>query len=162
MNEKETLTKTNLEKSKEGVYKEISTLLQKHECDTTLMLTASVAALCNVDVEDMMKQGQKMTNAHARWLLYYALRYMKNCTNEYIANITAYNGVKHTDMAIRVGVNRMSEMISREPVWRNRWETLKHLIKQVQGEDVTRIAPRKQKVVISVPRDIEVEIKKEK
>lgn len=157
--EKKTLTVRNWEDAKQGVYKDLANLLQKHDHDLTMLLATSVASVCNVEVQQMLSTQRKEPYVQARWLMFYALRYAYNCTYEYIAKMTAFKDCKYTYIAVSNGVEKMAAMIAYEPTWKRRWDIIKHLIKQVQGEE--NVMPKNQKIVITVPKDIEVEIKKQ-
>ena len=153
------LSQSNYEESKDEAYKAISDILHKHDYDTTMMLATSVAAVCRVDVQDMLSTSHKVRYAYARWLFFYALHYAKQCSNAHVCEMLSAHGLSYQMENVRTGINRMGEMIDHDISWKNRWDVVKRIIKEIQGEEPAKL--KKQKIVITVPKDVEVEIKKQ-
>jgi len=104
--------------------------LREYERETNNYLAHIVAALCDVDVEKMMSGVSSTHIAQARWLYWYAIRYMKNDTYEKISiAMNKESGLHFTPNGIGQSINRISEMISKEPIWTKRWTILKRIIK---------------------------------
>lgn len=154
------LSQRGYEDSKGDAYKAVAEILRKHDYDITMMLATSVASVCRVDLQDMLSTSYKVRYAYARWLFFYALRYARQCSNAHVCEMLSAHGISYQMENVRTGINKMGEMIDHEVTWRNRWETIKRIIKEIQGEE--KAVVKKPKVVITVPKGIEVEIKKEK
>ena len=60
-------------------------LLRQHESRIEDYIAEIVAALCNVDCSDMLTNSSVAYLAQARWLYWYAIRYMTNETYDKIA-----------------------------------------------------------------------------
>jgi chromosomal replication initiation ATPase DnaA len=124
--------------------------LQKCGADTRKYLADFVAALCNVPKEKMLANTHVACCAHARYLYWYAYRYMTNESYEKIAKRSSEDEHRYTQSAIATGVNKMSGMIEKEPLWSKRWFVLKRIIK-LHSNDEDKI---NSSIVIQVPKEI--------
>ena len=123
--------------------------LQLCEKDLKKYLSDFVAALCEVPKDSMLSNTHVAYCAHARYLYWYAYRYMTNESYEKIAAMSCESGHKYTQSAIATGVNKMSTMIEEEPLWNKRWLIVKRIIKlQWQDETIDNT------IVIQVPKDL--------
>ena len=123
--------------------------LQLCEKDINKYLSDFVAALCEVPKNSMLSNTHVVYCAHARYLYWYAYRYMTNESYEKIAAMSCESGHKYTQSAIATGVNKMSTMIEEEPLWNKRWLIVKRIIKlQWQDETIDNT------IVIQVPKDL--------
>jgi hypothetical protein len=125
--------------------------LRNHEQDIQRYLINLVAALCDVDVRDMLGDNDIVYNAHARWLFWYAYRYMTSESYEKIAKDTAYNGRPFHLRTIQSGVNKMAMMIAQEDIWQRRWKIIKRIIKLRDKRDEEKTDNT---IIIQVPRDL--------
>ena len=127
--------------------------LQMCEQDTKDNLADFVAALCNVPKDKMLSNTHVVYCAHARYLYWYAYRYMTNDSYENSAAQCGKNGHRYTQSAIATGVNKMSTMIENEPLWNKRWVVVKKIIKtESQGNGVDN------NIVIQVPKELKGKI----
>ena len=127
--------------------------LQLCEKDINKYLSDFVAALCEVPKNSMLSNTHVAYCAHARYLYWYAYRYMTNESYEKIAAMSCESGHKYTQSAIATGVNKMSTMIEEEPLWNKRWLIVKRIIKlQWQDETIDNT------IVIQVPNDLKGKI----
>ena len=127
------------------------------EKDINKYLSDFVAALCNVPKDKMLSNTHVVYCAHARYLYWYAYRYMTNDSYENIAAQCGKNGHRYTQSAIATGVNKMSTMIENEPLWNKRWLIVKRIIKESNGS----LSEPPVQITITVPKNVEVTIKKE-
>lgn len=135
-------------------------------CDTLLnyegkirtYLADFVASLCSVDKEKMFSSCNDLDVAQARWLFFYAYRYMTNDTYEKIGRLSgALYGKTFTKVGVAVSVNKMYALIEQQPIWRKRWTIIKRIIK-LQDEMV--FEPQVP-ITITIPKNVELTIKKE-
>ena len=104
--------------------------LSKCERDVEDYMAETIAALCNIDVKEMLSETSIAYIAQPRWLYWYAIRYMTNETYEKIAHRTKVKcGFMFTPNGIGQSINKMAKLISREPIWNKRWTIIKHIIK---------------------------------
>ena len=150
------------EKDRELVEK-VCELLKGYEDAILLYISDFVASVCGVDKGKMLTDCDKIYIAQARWLYWYAIRYMTNDTYEKIADRTALRGHRFASSSIGLCINKMSQLIEREPVWMHRWNTLKVVIKVWMDDNTRTTNTMPTKVVISCPKDcnIKFDIKKE-
>ena len=127
--------------------------LKKYECDTQTYLANIVASLCDVDVDDMLDKNNTESVAHARWLLWYAYRYMTNGSYAFIAKKSnIYNG-KFNPNSVQNAVSKMMSMIDKEYEWRRRWNILKAIIGERNAKTCEELSARKTKnLVIRLPK----------
>lgn len=137
-------------------FSEIEYVLQKYDYDLQDSLASFVASICEVDYADMLSQNTKSNVSLARWLYWYALRFMTNESYEQIAERTAFDGYKYTKDAIRKAVEKMGSIINTERKWQNRWVLVRKMINT--WDDAQHIEyknlEKKYKVKISVPKEI--------
>lgn len=109
--------------------------LRGYEQEIGEHLARFVASLCDISVEEMLSDRKNNYFSQARWLYWYALRYMTDDTYEKIAIRTIYNGKKFTLRAVAKGIEKMGEMIDNDGIWRKRWVILKRIIKMHNSND---------------------------
>lgn len=135
--------------------------VRQHEVDIMAYLAETVASLCNIECKDMLKISSETRFAQPRWLFWYAYRYMTNETLEEIADMTQRcGGHRFTTSGIGQCVNKMSQMISSEPMWAKRWTIIKRIIK-LRNTDNKKSSDNT--ITITVPKElkdiINIEIK---
>jgi chromosomal replication initiation ATPase DnaA len=140
-------------------------IAMKCVCDTLLnyegrvrnYLADFVASLCNVETERMFSDDNHLDVAQARWLFWYAYRYMTNETYEKIGKLSGeLYGKAFTKVGVASSVNKMNMMIEQQPIWKKRWTIVKRIIK-LQSEMV--FEPQIP-ITISIPKNVELTIKK--
>lgn len=124
--------------------------LKQHEEDIRMYLADFVAAVCGVERRDMFSNSDVSCFAHARYLYWYAYRYMTNEPYEKMAREVPEEGHRFVLRSIQGGVNRMSRMIEEEPLWKKRWTVIKRIIKLREQEDEGVDST----IVIQVPKSI--------
>lgn len=136
--------------------------LRRYEGDIEDYVAEIVASLCNVDVNKMLSDTSVAYLAQARWLYWYALRYMTNETYEKIAERTMQKTpYRFTPNGIGQSINKMSAMIVNEPIWTKRWIILKRIIKLrdtviKEKGDIETVTMK-----IIAPKGVKVELKNE-
>lgn len=127
-------------------------IMRHYELNIHEYLADYVAALCNTSKEIMLGRSEKVHVAQARWLFWYAYRYMTGETLEKIANMTILcGGHKFTTNGIGQCVNKMSALISTEPLWQKRWNIIKRIIKLRDNNDEKKVDNT---IIVSIPRHL--------
>ena len=93
------------------------------------ILAESVASLCDVALSDMMSFTDTSDVAMARWLYWYASRYMTHDTYDRIARRMTLDGCTFTARAVGTGINKMSMLIERDVMWQSRWTMVRDIIR---------------------------------
>lgn len=115
-----------------------------------------VAALCGIEKEKMLTDGNVLKSAHARWLYWYAYRYLSNESYDKIADITyGICGKRFTKQAIGHCISRMSIMVEEEPLWKKRWTIIKRIIKL---RDVDNDKKVDNTITINIPKELREQI----
>ena len=98
--------------------------------------------------------------AQARWLYWYAIRYMTNETYDKIAvRTTAKSGCSFTPNGIGQSINKMAALINSEPIWVKRWTIIKRIIK-LRDAPANGFEPQETVTMyVTAPKGIKVEIK---
>lgn len=137
----------------------ICSVLSAYEGNIRLYLSKFVAALCDVEIERMFSNDNHLDVAQARWLFWYAYRYMTGETYEKIGRLSEpiYNK-SFTKVGVAASVNKMYTLIEQQPIWRKRWTIIKRVIKQSENFiDESATKP----IRITIPKDANVELKRE-
>lgn len=137
-------------------------LLRQHESRIEDYMADIVASLCNVDCAEMLTNSSVAYLAQARWLYWYAIRYMTNETYDKIAmRTTAKSGCKFTPNGIGQSINKMALLVAQEPIWVKRWTIIKHIIKL--RDMVVKEKSEMETVTMKIiaPKGVKVELKNE-
>lgn len=137
-------------------------LLRQHESRIEDFMADIVASLCNVDCDAMLTNSSVAYLAQARWLYWYAIRYMTNETYDKIAmRTTAKSGCKFTPNGIGQSINKMALLVAQEPIWVKRWTIIKHIIKL--RDTVVKEKSEMETVTMKIiaPKGVKVELKNE-
>ena len=136
-------------------------MFRENEIDMMQYLADTVASLCNIDKSDMLGKTARPHIANARWLYWYAYRYMTGETYEKIAEMTNKIATGHfTASTICSACNRMDELKTAEPIWQKRWNTIKRVVRLRDAQYHDR---NDNVITITVPKEmkdfVRVEIK---
>lgn len=124
--------------------------LRQHEADIRTYLADCVAAVCGVDGKYMFSESDIACYAHARYLYWYAYRYMTGEAYEKMARQVPNGGHHFVLRSIQNGVSRMSQMIEEEPLWKKRWTIIRRIIKlREQGDECIDNT-----IVVQVPKEL--------
>lgn len=149
--------KQNLEENERLMMTCVCDTLVNYERCVRTYLADFIASLCNVETERMFSDDNHLDVAQARWLFWYAYRYMTNETYEKIGKLSGeLYGKVFTKVGVASSVNKMNIMIEQQPIWKKRWTIVKRIIKQ-QSEMV--FEPQIP-VTIAVPKNVVLTIKK--
>ena len=140
-----------------GVISKIGELLREYNSSYKWLIAESVASVCDVDKEEMLSGNRDIHNTHARYLYWYALKYLTHDSNLVIGETSIPNKIYTTD-CVRKGINSILNLIDKNTQWNKRWQIVKNIISTIKKDIETERTIKK--VVISVPEGIEVEIKK--
>ena len=133
--------------------------LSKCESDIEDYMAETIAALCNINVGEMLSDSYATHLAQPRWLYWYAMRYMTNETYEKIALQTEKKcGYKFSPNGIGQCINKMASLIAQEQIWMKRWTIIKHIIK-LRGTNDTRKETVTMRLI--APKGIKVELRTE-
>lgn len=124
-------------------------LLRRSDCDIRLYLADCVASVCGIHVEEMFINTDTIHLAHARWLYWYAYRYMTNESYAKILEDTPLYGDRFAERSVHGGVNKMAMMIVNEPIWQRRWGIIKRIIKLRDHENEIK---EDNNIIIHVPK----------
>lgn len=152
-----------MEKTEREIIESVCALLQGHEKGIQYWVAYFVASLCGVDFKKMLCGCNTIKIVQARWLFWYAYRYMTNDTYAKIAETTSlYYGKKFSLAGVAVGINKISLMIESEPMWKKRWIIVKRIIKTYQDNDFTRENEDKTVTLMVIPpKGINIKLKTE-
>lgn len=121
-------------------------------------LLTFILSICNVTTQDFMTKSNQY-HSQVKWLYWYACRYIRNETYLKISQRQITSRKQYTLDAVRKGVERMSDLINTDIIWKERWDALL---------DYCNARPIKQdskiKLTIDLPRgikknDVEIYIK---
>ena len=150
--------KTSLEENERITMECINDALRNYEGRIRTYLAQFVASVCNVDIDKMFSESNCLDVAQARWLFWYAYRYMTGETYEKIGKLSEpIYGKRFTRVGVASSVNKMYELIEQQPIWRKRWTIVKHIIKTQNDLMFERPVP----ITITIPKNVELKIKKE-
>lgn len=116
------------------------------------------ASLCGVDAEKMMTDTTDIDYVHAKWLFWYAYKYMTGEPYIAISKMSEEFGKKYTEQSIAYAVKKMGWLVEQRNVWKERWAVLKRIISLRTGEQVL---PDKVKITVKCPKGVEVIVKHE-
>lgn len=118
------------------------------------------AALCDVDVKEMLSETSVAYLSQARAFFWYSVRYMNSETYDKIAERTLkHGGFNFTPNGIGQAINKMARLIEKEPIWKKRWIMMKRVIKI--RETVGCNTSDESTVIVRVPKGVKVEIENE-
>ena len=115
-----------------------------------------VSSLCDVEFKDLMYDTKHLNVVKARWLYWYAYRYLTNDSFDTIAKMTSQYR-KFATSCVGSSCAKMSRMIDIEPIWNKRWQILKRIIKIANKTSLNE----SQTIRITYPRNIKIELKQE-
>ena len=132
--------------------------VRQHEVDIMAYLADTVASLCNIDRDEMLKPSSEAHLAQPRWLFWYAYRYMTSETLEKVSEMTERCcGHRFTPSGIGQCVNKMSQLINTVPIWTKRWTIIKKIIKLRYADSnkstentITITVPKELKDIINI------------
>lgn len=150
--------KQNLEENERITMQCVCDTLSNYEGRIRTYLANFVASLCNVDIDKMFSESNCIDVAQARWLFWYAYRYMTNETYEKIGKLTgSVYGKTFTKVGVASSVNKMYTLIEQQPIWRKRWTIVKRIIKMQNEMEFEPQVP----ISITIPKNVKLTIKKE-
>ena len=118
------------------------------------------AALCDVDVKEMLSETSVAYLSQARAFFWFSVRYMNSETYDKIAERTQKHGGFHfTPNGIGQAINKMARLIEKEPIWKKRWIMMKRVIKI--RELANRDDGMESTITVRVPKGVRVEIENE-
>lgn len=142
--------------------KDLCAIINKQEIDVQDYLADIVSSLCDIDTTEMMTKEDRLHCNHARWLYWYAYRYMTNDTFEHIEQITKRYGRRYSLQGISAAVNKMSNLIASNTIWTKRWIIIKRIIKlrdeSLEDYITTSRHDWRNKIVITVPKEFKDKI----
>lgn len=125
---------------------------------TSEYLAQFVAAVCDVDVEEMLTNTKHLQYSHARWFFWFAYHYM---TKENYDSIARKTGTKRKFTVSSIGycISKMSMMVESEPIWVKRWTIIKRVIKAILYND-NDIQKDRQTLTVKVqpPKGVDIKL----
>lgn len=119
-----------------------------------------VAAICNVDVNDMLCEPRIAPFVQARWLYWYSCKRMFEDTNESLSEQTKSNYHFKTN-CITKGISKMSMLIQEGTIWTKRWAIIKRVIAEVKKVEQPELFAQNITVKITHPKGVNIELKQE-
>lgn len=151
--------KQKLEENERTTIISVCDMLKNYEVRIATYLADFVAAICDVDKERMFSNDNHLDVAQARWLYWYAYRYMTSETYEKIGKLSErMYGKAFTKVGVAASVNKMYALIEQQPIWRKRWTIIKRIIKQCENVIDDEI---QKPIKIIIPKDANIELKRE-
>ena len=149
---------------------EIERILKEADIDAQKYLSYFVASICNVEQDDLFTKDKTQQCVFARWLYWYAMRYMYGETYSQIAQrVTVFDGYKFTGNNIGLGISAMTKKIGLEKTWKDKWLVVKRFIDTYKDpmayhvNDFCNPMPMKYKFTLNVPKglkdNITIEVK---
>ena len=150
--------RNELEQNESIAIQAVCDILMNYEAHIRTHLADFVASICNVEKERMFSSCNDLDVAQARWLFWYAYRYMTGETYEKIGKLSKpIYGKAFTKVGVAASVNKMYTLIEQQPIWRKRWTIVKRIIKMQNELTYEPLTP----ITITVPKNVEITIKKE-
>lgn len=134
--------------------------MQRNDNGIYVRIAELVSASCNVDMNDMLSGKKKLHLAQARWLYWHLCRFVTHDTYDRISELSRLDGTRFSPRAIGYGIATMTNMIDTDNDWRSRWQYLLSSIGLSDNRNTSKSSPQhKNKIVLQVPKNIQVEIK---
>ena len=150
--------KNKLDETDNASMQAVCNILRQEGKNTRVYLADFVAALCDVEKEKMFSACNDIEVAQARWLYFYAYRKMTNETYDRIGSLSSNVFEKSfTKTGVSLGVKKMYYMIEQSPIWKKRW----NIIKRIICEQNEAIKEPPVPITITIPKNVELTIKKE-
>lgn len=146
----------------EHMISDVCDIVRKHNISLEKKMAYVVANMCNVSVEDMMSESKNQTYLHARWLFWYALRYMTNDSYLKIAKNISFNGHVFAIGTVCNSIKKMSNLISQGTIWTKRWVLLKSIIKEYMAHSPSQMSElfnNNITITITHPKGVNIELK---
>lgn len=124
--------------------------LRNTETEASEYIAECVASLCDVNVEDMLSNTNVIFLVHARWLYWYAYRYMTNESFDKMSHRLKTDSKTFGARSIQKAVTKMSMLIASEPIWSKRWAVVKRIIKLRNNSD----KKTDNTIVVQVPKEL--------
>lgn len=103
--------------------------IRKYNVLSAKHLASITAELCGVDVEEMLHDTSHRMNSEARYLYWFAYRYL---TEESYSSIAKKPWQRRfTEQCVGAAILRMGNLIGANTIWTKRWVILKHVIKGI-------------------------------
>lgn len=142
-------------------FQEIERILREADIDAQKYLSYFVARLCGVEQDDLFTKDKTQQCVFARWLYWYAMRYMYGETyNQIASRVTVFDGYRFTGNNIGLGISSMTKKIGLEKTWKDRWLVIKRFIDTYKDpmayhvNDFCHPNPQKYKFTLNVPKGL--------
>jgi chromosomal replication initiation ATPase DnaA len=147
--------KEELEKNDVLVVQNICNTLSSHDVNIVKNLADFVASLCNVSKEKMFSSCIDIDVSHARWLFFYAYRYMTNDTYKKIGEMTEkVHGKRFSQIGIAKCVSMMEQLMEQHQVWKKKWLIIRKIIKEVNCNENFEYT-----ITVNIPDELKDKIK---
>lgn len=116
-----------LNEKDQKVVSDVCNILSQYDFDVKQCLEEIVCSLCNIDHDKLWSRTRNLAVVQARWLFWYAYRFISNDSHQSIANITTR---KFATSCVGQSITKMSMLISSDTIWSRRWIILKQILKE--------------------------------
>lgn len=134
--------------------------LKKYSSNIRYYLQDAVAALCDIDTNEMMCDMTSYDCIRARWFYWYAYRNLTNESYRLISKRTKeYKYFK--GITIAKSVSKMAFIIAENGIWAKRWAIIRRVIRAITDVSNNDSYCTGQTITINAPKNINVELKQE-
>lgn len=134
--------------------------LSDNNLSITDYLTDVVASTCGVDKNSMMNDS-KQHNVQARWLFWFAYRYMMNESYRGISE-RSFSDRKYSPAGVGKGIAKMAMMIDTQQPWKRRWSVIKNVVKAINSSSTAVLNVPEEKpevrIVIRKPENVNIKV----
>lgn len=136
-------------------------LLEGYEGDLRRYLAEITAAVCGVEIENLLTDTKRIESSQSRWLYWYAYRYMTNESYESMSNKTRATRY-FVPSCVAHSIAKMTMLINEEGIWMKRWTFLRRVIRIILDKDgEEELFQRTIKLRVQTPKGINVELEKD-
>ena len=157
-NEQEILN--DMESIESATVVEACRLIGEYNGSLKKYLVMFTAQLCDVEQEALLSESKNIDTVRARWLYWYAYRYMTGETHETIAkrNVTRK---RFSSQSVGNAIFNMAQLIAEDGIWTKRWFVLKKIIKTILKNQSFEQDLFKPTVTVKFPKGVNVELIKQ-
>ena len=137
----------------------VCSLLRDYHSQTKDYIADITASLCGISKDDMLTDTRHIDVIRARWLYWYAYRYMFDVSYESIAKQSSNR--LFTTPCVGQAIAKMSLLVDTNTIWNKRWTILKSIIKIMLNGTDNAHEQQPTTITLKVPKNINVELKKE-
>ena len=149
--------------NEEEVISKIKSMLNDYTSINANALIVIVSALCNVSINEI-KYGNKHKHCHARWLLFYAYKYLEKTSFHTVAETFSKLGFNAEYCSVRKSIIQMDELIKSEKYWRDKCMFIQSIINHKKAKDNNNnddlvIRQNEKDIIVFIPKELKNKVK---